>query len=214
MKIRVLLVDDHTVVREGVRMLLEAEGGIQVVGEAGNGADAVTKARTLTPHVIVMDISMPEMNGIEAIREIRAASKHVAIVVLSMYATAEHVYRAFQSGASGYVLKECAGREVIHAVKTVHEGQSYVSSKISGTLIDDYVKHREDCQGPLDRLSAREREVLQLVVEGWSSARIAEAISLSRKTVETYRSRIMQKLEVKTLPDLIRFALQHGLTVE
>lgn len=214
MSIRALLVDDHAIVREGVRLLLEAEDDISVIGQAGNGEVALGTVRKLKPDIVVMDISMPRMNGVETIRKLRAGAAQVPVVVLSMYATTEHVYRAFQSGANGYVLKECAGRELLQAIRTVTGGQYYISNKISGTIIEDYLKHRADSKGPIDRLTAREREVLQLVAEGWSSVRIAEKTGLTRKTVETYRSRIMRKLEIKTMLELIRFALQNGLTVE
>jgi DNA-binding NarL/FixJ family response regulator len=214
MNINVLLVDDHTVVRDGLRMLLEAQDDITVVGDAANGRQAVRQVEQLRPDVVVMDIAMPELNGIEATRQIQELCPDTQIVILSMYATDEHIFRALQAGARGYLLKEAAGQEVVQAVRTVHVGQCYLSQQITETLVDDYVRRREAgvARSPLENLSSREREILQLVVEGKSSAEIADILSLSTKTVGTYRSRLMQKLGVNDVPGLVKFAIQHGLT--
>jgi len=214
MSITVFLADDHAVVRDGLRFLLEAEHDIKVVGDAANGRDAVRQVAQLCPDVVIMDIAMPELNGIEAARQIREVCPSAQVIILSMHSTTEHVFRALEAGARGYLLKESAGVEVINAVRAVHARRRYLSQEISDGLIDDYVLQRQaaEARSPLARLSPREREVLQLVVEGKSSAEIASILFLSLKTVETYRSRLMHKLGISDLPGLVKFAIQHGLT--
>jgi DNA-binding NarL/FixJ family response regulator len=213
MVIRVFLADDHAVVRDGLRFLLEAQSQIHVIGDAANGREAVRQVQQSKPDVVVMDIAMPELNGIEATQQIREACPSTQVVILSMHSTAEYIFRAFQSGAQGYLLKESAGMELVDAVRTVYAGNRYLSYRIAGTVLDDYVQQRQTAQAdnPLERLSGREREILQLLVEGKSNAQIAKILSLSSKTVETYRSRLMQKLGINDLPSLTKFALQHGL---
>jgi DNA-binding NarL/FixJ family response regulator len=161
-----------------------------------------------------MDIAMPELNGIDATHQICRDCPSTQVIILSMYSTAEHVNRALSAGALGFVLKESAGLEVVNAVRAVHSGHHYLSQKLSDRLIDDYLRQRKgaDEPSPLERLTPREREVLQLVVEGKSSAEIASTLSLSVKTVETYRSRLLHKLEINDIPGLVKFAIQHGLT--
>lgn len=212
--ITVFLADDHAVVRDGLRALLEAQSDIQVVGDATNGREAVRQVTELLPDVVVMDVAMPELNGIDAAGQIAQAQLATQVIILSMHSTTEHVFRALQAGAQGYVLKESAGIEVVKAVRTVRAGERYLSPKISDQLLDDYLHQFQsvEAKGPLARLSPREREVLQLVVEGKSSSEIADILSLSTKTVETYRSRMMRKLGIKDLPNLVRFAIQHGIT--
>ena len=214
MTITVFLADDHAVVRDGLRLLLEAQGDITVVGAAANGRLAVRQVGQLRPDVVVMDIAMPELNGIEATRQIRERQLPTQVVILSVHSTAEHVFRSLQAGARGYLLKESAGTEVVNAVRAVHAGRRYLSQKISDGVIDGYLQQRQivEAESPLARLSPREREVLQLVVEGKSSADIADVLALSAKTVETYRSRIMQKLGIGDLPGLVKFAIRQGLT--
>jgi DNA-binding NarL/FixJ family response regulator len=214
MSITVFLADDHAVVRDGLRVLLEAQPDIRVIGDAADGRETVRRVTRLCPDVVVLDIAMPELNGIEAAREITQVCPSTQVIFLSMHSTTEHIFRALQAGAHGYLLKESAGIEVVNAVRAVHAGHRYLSPKISNGLIDDYVHQRQaaEAQSPLARLSPREREVLQLVVEGKSSAEIAGILSLSLKTVETYRSRLMQKLDISDLPSLVKFAIQHGLT--
>jgi len=214
MTITVFLADDHGVVRDGLRLLLEAQGEIEVVGDAGDGREAVRQVAQLCPDVVVMDIAMPGMNGIEATRRIRKACPSVQVVVLSMHHTIEHIFRALQAGARGYLLKESAGVEVANAVRTVHSGDRYLSQKISDKVIDDYARRREASEAgtPLVLLSPREREILQLVVEGRSSTEIAGLLALSPKTVDTYRSRLMRKLGIGDLPSLIKFAILNGMT--
>ncbi len=214
MSITVFIADDHAVVRDGLRFMLGVQPDIDVIGDSADGHDAVRQVEKLKPDVVIMDINMPELNGIDATHQIREASPSSQVIILSMYATNEHIFRALQAGVCGYLLKETAGVEVVDAVRTVHAGRRYLSEKISEKMIDDYLRLREDvgARSPLDHLSPREREVLQLVVEGRTSAEIAEILFLSPKTVDTYRSRLMQKLGVHDLPALVKFAIQHGLT--
>lgn len=214
MSITVLLADDHKVVCDGLGVLLDSETDIRVVGQAADGRQAVNRFRELQPDVVIMDINMPELNGIEATRQILESSDTTRIIILSMYKSSEHIFRALQAGARGYLLKESAGVEVVDAVRVVHTGYRYLSQKISDEIIDRYVHLRQevDDDSSLSQLSPRELEVLQLVVEGKSSAEIASILCLSPKTVETYRSRMMQKLEIRDLPSLVKFAIQHGLT--
>jgi DNA-binding NarL/FixJ family response regulator len=214
MSISVFIADDHTVVRDGLRILLDEHPDIEVVGDAADGRETVRQVTEMTPDVVIMDINMPELNGIEASLQILENCPSTRVVILSMFATQEHIYRALQAGARGYLLKESAGIEVVNAVREVMSGRRYLSQKISEDVIDEYVRLRDqmDEEDPLSRLSPREREVLQLVVDGKSSAEIAEILFLSPKTVETYRSRLMQKLEIHDIPGLVKFAIQHGLT--
>jgi DNA-binding NarL/FixJ family response regulator len=213
MSITVFLADDHAIIREGLRMILETQADIRVLGGAADGREAVRLVHELKPDVVVMDISMPELNGIEATRQILLGNPDVRVVILSMHATSEYISRTLEVGASGYLLKESAGLEVIEAVRAAYEGQRYLSRRISDTLVDQYLRIcKETYQHDLlETLSGREREVLQLVVEGKSSTEIAERLSLSRKTVETYRSRLMDKLGIEDLPGLVKFAIQHGI---
>jgi DNA-binding NarL/FixJ family response regulator len=214
MTITILLADDHAIVREGLRFLLEAQPDMEVVAEASDGRDAVQMATELQPAVAIMDITMPGLNGIEASLQIKESCPETRIIVLSMHSTSEHIFRALQAGAVGYLLKESAPPQVVDAVRAVHCGRRYLSPSIMDTLTEDYVHQRSiaDADSPLSRLSPREREVLQLVVEGRSSAEIARDVHLSPKTVETYRSRLMAKLGVGDLISLVKFAIQHGLT--
>jgi len=209
--IRVLLADDHAVVRDGLRVLLEAQSDIDVVGDAANGREAVRLARNLHPDVAVMDIAMPELNGIEATAQLHDACPLTQVLILSMHSTTEHIFRALQAGARGYLLKDSAGSEVVDAVRAVHTGQRYLSHKIAAAVIDDYIAERHRLS-PLESLSRRERQILQLVAEGKSSAEIAAMLFLSPKTVDTYRSRMMHKLGISELPSLVKFAIQHGVT--
>jgi RNA polymerase sigma factor (sigma-70 family) len=214
MAIKVFVADDHGVVRDGLRAILEAQGDIAVIGEAADGRETVRQVAQLRPDVVLMDIAMPALNGIEATEQLRANCPSTQVVILSVHATKEHIFRALQAGATGYLLKEVAGQEVVEAVRAVHAGRRYLGQQIAESVIDDYVRQRQatEAPSPLERLSPREREVMQLVVEGKSSAEIAEILCLSSKTVETYRSRLMQKLGVHDLPSLVKFAIQHGLT--
>ena len=208
MKPKILLADDHAVMREGLAALL-AGAGIDVIGAAENGREALRLARELTPDVVIMDVSMPDLNGIEAARQIHVRVPGVRIVMLSMHANLEHVHQALAAGADGYVLKESAATEVVAAVRAVAAGRRYLSPAIASAMAD---AGGAAARSPLESLSTRERQVLQLVVEGQSSAKIAGIVHLSPKTVETYRSRLMKKLGAADVTALVKFAVQHGLT--
>ncbi|MBS1129278.1 MAG: DNA-binding response regulator [Proteobacteria bacterium] len=211
MTITVLIADDHAVVRDGLRLLLENQSDIRVIGEVADGREAVEAAIRLKPDVVLMDLAMPLLNGIEATAQIMEKQETAKIVMLSMHSTVEHVFRALQAGAQGYLRKESAGNEVVDAVRMVHSGRRYLSQMITESVVDDYVRKRA-VESPLESLSQREREILQLLVEGRSGIDIAHQLNISPKTVDTYRSRMMQKLGIGDLPGLVRFALLHGLT--
>ena len=211
MTITVFLADDHRVLRDGLRILLESQDDIQVVGEAENGNAAIDGILKQKPDVVVMDITMPELNGIDAAEVIHDALPETGIVILSIHSDLEHIFRALQAGAQGYILKESAGSEGISAVRAVFLGRRYLSPSIRDTVMEAYMQNRQ-IQSPLEILSMREREVLQLTVEGHSSAAIADKLGLSSKTIETYRSRLMGKIGVHDLTELVRFAIKHGIT--
>jgi len=210
MTIRVLLADDHALMREGLRALLATAPGVEVVGEVSTGREAEMQALQLNPDVVLMDVAMPDLNGIEAARAIHLKCPAIRIVMLSMHATAEYVYRAFEAGASGYLLKEVAVEEVIAAVRTVHVGGRYLSPALAASVPDPAASGH--LKSPVDSLSARERQVLQLVVEGKTSREIGHMIHLAPSSVQTYRTRLMMKLGVSDVPSLVKFALEHGLT--
>jgi DNA-binding NarL/FixJ family response regulator len=214
MPIKVFLADDHAVVRDGLRFILGTQADMEVVGEAATGRQAVEQVIQTKPDVVVMDIAMPELNGIEATREILRSCPSTHVVILSMHSTREHISRAFQAGALGYILKESADEEVVIASRAVHAGRRYLCQSLTETVVDEFVlrKDTDAIKSPLDRLSSREVEILQLVVEGKTSANIASILFISPKTVETYRSRLMEKLGVSNLPELVKFAIEHGLT--
>jgi len=207
--ITVILADDHPVVRDGLCFLLDAQKDIKVVGTADNGYEAVELATKNCPDVAVMDIAMPLLNGIEATQQIRTVCPHTQVMILSIHFTSVHIQRALQAGAMGYLLKESAGEEVVEAIRTVYEGKRYLSRKIAESVVDDYVRHSGG--DVLEGLSPRERQVLQLIAEGKTSAEAAKLLYLSVKTVETYRSRFMQKLGLKDMTALVKFAIQHGI---
>jgi DNA-binding NarL/FixJ family response regulator len=204
MTISVLVADDHAVMRDGLKAVLEA-AGMRVVAQAADGRAAVRRALETLPDVVLLDIAMPGLNGIEAAAQLREKCPATRIVMLSMHSTSEHVHRALDAGASGYLLKESAAAEIVAAVRSVHAGKQYLSAAVAGL-------ERRPGASPLARLSARERQVLQLVVEGRSSAEIAATVHLSPKSVDSYRSRLMKKLGVADVPALVKFALLHGLT--
>jgi DNA-binding NarL/FixJ family response regulator len=211
MTITVLIADDHAVIRDGLRLLLEGQADLRVVGQVADGREAVREALRLQPDVVIMDLAMPLLNGIDATTLILEKCEATRVVILSMHSTVEHVYRALQAGATGYLRKESAGSEVVDAVRAVHAGRRYLSQKITETVVDEYIRKRA-VESPLESLSMREREILQLIVEGHSGVDIARLLSLSPKTVDTYRSRMMAKLGVADLASLVKFAIQHGLT--
>jgi DNA-binding NarL/FixJ family response regulator len=211
MTIRIILVDDHAIVREGVAFLLDAQPDIEVVGSFGEAAAALRSATAREPDVAVLDIAMPQMNGVECARLIHDACPATQIVMLSMHASLEHVYQAMRAGARGYVLKEAAGRELVEAVRAVHAGQRYFSRRLDADKIESYLRERGG-HDPLERLSKRERQVVQLIAEGMTSAEVATRLNLSPKSVDTYRGRVMRKLELDDLAALVKFAIRHGIT--
>jgi len=208
MTIKVLLADDHAMMRDGLKALLEAEQDMRVVGSVSTGRAAVREASTLQPDVIIMDITMPDMNGIEAVARLKLANPDVRVIMLSMHSGAEHVHRAISAGAAGYLLKESAGEDIVAAVRAAHVGRRLMSR---GIALPQQLG-AEGGASPLDSLSPRERQVLQLVAEGHSSAAIAARIQLSPKSVDTYRSRVMRKIGVADVTGLVKFAVRHGLT--
>lgn len=211
MTINIFIVDDHRILRDGLHMLLELQGDIHVVGEAEDGRKALDGILSSKPDVVLMDITMPELNGIDATEKILQKLPQTKVIILSVHSDAEHIYRALHAGAKGYLLKESAGEEVVQAVRRVYNNHQYISQKISDIMPLNYSRQRQE-RSPIELLSARERQVLQLTVEGATSATIAEKLELSPKTVDTYRSRLMEKLGVQNLPELVRFAIKHGLT--
>lgn len=206
--IRVLLADDHTIVRQGFRLLLSQHAGIEVVGEASNGRQAVEAVQKLSPNVAVLDIAMPEINGVEATRLIRQETPECRVLVLSMHGDPAYVRGALRAGASGYLLKEAIDSELVTAIRAVAQGQAYLSPAISSTVLADYQKHVSD---PLDSITPRERQLLQMLAEGKSSKDIASELEISVYTVDAHRSRIMRKLQLRTIGDLVRFAIQRRL---
>lgn len=206
-EIRILLIDDHALVREGVGRLLQEAQDMRVVGSFDDGGAAVRFAARERPDVAVLDIGMPRESGIDVARRLRAVSPKTRLLMLSMHARAEYVREAFWAGANGYVLKECAGDDVVAAVRTVHAGGRYLSARLSTLALEDQAS-----EDPLERLSAREMEVLKLVVEGNTSHQVATLLGLSSKSIDTYRSRLMTKLDVDHLPALVKFAIRRGLT--
>jgi DNA-binding NarL/FixJ family response regulator len=211
MQVRVLIADDHEVVAEGLKHVVAAQSDFTVVGSVQDGRSAVQRAHELEPDIVVMDIAMPGMNGIEATRAIHDRNPRTRVIILSMHSNQEYVYRALRAGASAFLLKRSAARELVEAIHAVHAGGHYFSPQISNRVIGRYAG-RDAPQDPLHKLSAREREVLQLLAEGKSVADIADALHLSPKTIETYRAHLYQKLDIQDLPSLVRFAIRHGVT--
>jgi len=211
MTIRVLIVDDHEVVAEGLSHMLEASEGIEVLGIARSGREAVRRAVELDPDVVLMDSSMEDLNGVEATRLIRERGLRARIVMLSVHAEPLHVVRALRAGASGYVPKSSAGSDVVEAIRAVSSGKRYVHPSIASDVLSQLLESEAN-DDPLGKLSSRERQVLQLIAEGKGVADIAERLSLSARTVETYRARLMDKLDIHDVPTLVKLAIRHGLT--
>lgn len=214
MSIRVMLVDDHQIVREGLRSLLASREGVQVIGEAGDGRAAITLSQELRPDVVVMDIGMPDLNGIEATRRIRADQPRVKVVALSMHSDRRFLTEALKAGASGYLLKDSAFDELEVAIRAVHAGQTYLSPRITDAVVEGYLRQRSTPEEPsvFAVLSPREREVLQLVAEGHATKQIASSLHVSVKTVETHRRQIMNKLSIHSVAELTKYAIREGLS--
>ena len=209
--IRVLIADDHSVVAEGLGILLGAEPDIEVIATVQNGRDAVRVAIELGPEVVLMDNSMPDLNGIEATRMIRERAPRTRVLMLSMHADPFRIVRALRAGASGYIPKSCAGQEVAAAIREVHKGRRYLHATIAQDVLEELVDQEPD-EDPLACLSVRERQVLQRVADGRGTSEIAQELSLSIRTIETYRARLMAKLEIHDVPGLVKFAIVNGLT--
>jgi len=213
MSIKVLLADDHRIMREALRSLIEKESDMKVVGEAGDGRTAVRLAEEVSPDVIIMDISMPELNGVEATNQILSEAPNVKILGLSMHSDEHFVAGMLKAGGSGYLLKDCAAEELIQAIRSVIAGEQYLSPKIAGIVIESYRRTvSKDQLSRAPELTAREREVLQLVAEGETSKRIADQLYVSAKTVDSHRQKIMGKLDINSVAGLTRYAIQKGIT--
>jgi two-component system response regulator NreC len=209
-RITVLLADDHTIVRKGLRSLLEAEADIDVIGEAEDGREAIEKTSELHPDVVVMDITMPGINGLEATRQIKQRSSGVQVVVLTMHTAAEYILQILRAGASGYLIKRAAPSELISAVRAAYRGESFLSPSVSKTVIDDYLRKAEVLAGENshERLTPREREILQLIAEGYSNRGMAELLCLSIKTIQSHRANLMSKLGIYTTAELTQYAIR------
>ena len=210
-RIRILLVDDHAVLRAGLRALLNAEPDMEVVGEAANGREAVQQAEQLRPDVIVMDLSMPVMGGLDATRQINEKGLQTRVLVLTVHAEQQYLLPVLQAGGAGYVLKQAADTELIQAIRTVHRGEAFLYPNAASMLLQDYRRRVSANEDLYDGLSEREREVLKFTAEGFSSQEIADRLIISAKTVDTYRQRIMDKLNIHHRSELIRYALRKGL---
>lgn len=213
MEVRIIIADDHKIVRDGLRALLQKQPGMEVVAEAENGRMTVRLARELTPDIAIMDIGMPDLNGIDATRQIVAEVPGIRVIALSMHSDKRFVAEMFKAGASAYLLKDCAFEELAHAVQVVLSGQVYLSPEIAGPVMEDYVRHLgSSTPSGFTTLTAREREVLQLLAEGNSTKQIAAQLHVSVKTIETHRQQIMNKLNVNNVADLIKYAIREGIT--
>ena len=207
-KIHILLADDHAVVRQGFKMILAAQPDMEIVGEAGNGREALDLASQLQPDVIVMDVAMPELNGIEATRRVAEVSPRSRVLALSMHKDSVYVREILRAGARGYLLKDSISSDLLAAVRAIARGEGYLSPGVSDAVLNDYRKHVTD---PIDLLTSREREVLQMIAEGKTNKEIATVLNLSVYTVDAHRGHIMEKLNLHSVTDLVRFAVRAGL---
>jgi two-component system response regulator NreC len=211
--VRILLADDHTVIRQGLRLLLEREAGFQVVGEAADGRQAIEIAESTRPDVAILDLAMPNLNGVEAARQISHRWPSTAIVILSMHSDESYLLQALKAGARAYLLKDSADAELIAAIRAVQEGKGFFSPAISRLLADDYVRQLQErgVQDSYELLTPREREILQMLAEGKSNKEVAAILNLSLSTVETHRAKIMQKLNLHSAPELVLYAVRKGV---
>lgn len=211
--IRILLADDHTVVRDGLRALVEKQPDMSVIGEAADGRDTIRLAEEQSPDVVIMDIAMPNMNGIEATRRIIASKPQTAVLILSMHQDESYVLRSLKAGAKGYLLKDSVRSDVIDAIRAVVQGRSFLTKKVSRILQEDYVREmeRRGVEDSYDLLTDREREILQLVAEGRTNKEVASILNISLTTVETHRTHILQKLNLHSVPELILYAVRKGI---
>ncbi len=217
-QIKVLIADDHTLIRAGIRELLQNINGIQVVGEASNGREALEKIREVSPDIVLLDIAMSELNGLEVAERVNKEFPVVSVIILSMYANEEYVLQALKVGANGYLLKDSAPNELEIAIRAVTRGETYLSPSISKTLVSDYLKritetHVEErgTDNVFVKLTSRQREILQLIAEGNSTKEIAVKLNVSVKTVETHRMKIMERLGIHDIPGLVRYAIRNGI---
>ena len=211
-KIKVVVADDHTILRQGIKALLDNQEGIEVVGEAKDGREAIKTIEELSPDVILMDIAMPGLNGLEATRRIKKKFPKVKVVVLTMHANEEYIFQILNAGADGYLVKETAFQDLISAINAVHKGEAFMSPSISKKVMTDYIQRAQgEEKVGFDTLTTREREILQLVAEGNSNKKIAEALFISPKTVETHRAHIMDKLNIHDRAGLIKYAIRKGM---
>ncbi|HPT27099.1 MAG TPA: response regulator transcription factor [Bryobacteraceae bacterium] len=206
--IRVLLADDHTILRKGVRMLVESQADMEVVGEAKTGREAINQTRKLNPDIVLMDVSMPELNGVESTRQICGDLPHTRVIALSMHKDSAYVREILRAGARGYLLKESEDEDLLRAIRSVHRGQAFLSPAISDAVLTDYRKH---VSNPVDLLTSREREILTMVADGKTNKDIANELNLSVYTVESHRGSVMEKLNLHNPGDMVRFALRNGV---
>lgn len=212
MSIRIILADDHTILRHGLSKSFQQEEGFKVIGQAKDGQSTVELAKELLPDVVIMDIGMPDLNGVEATRRIARECPQVNVIGLSMHSSNKYVREMFRAGAKGYLLKDCLFEELTQAIRTVIDGKTYVSPSVGQTVIEDYVSRPTDPDSAFHVLSQREREVLQLLAEGKPTKQVAKQLHISPKTVEAHRLRIMNKLEIDNIAQLTKYALREGLT--
>jgi DNA-binding NarL/FixJ family response regulator len=211
MPLRIVIADDHALFRAGLRALLREMPGVQVIAEAGNGDEAVALARQHRPDVVVMDISMKGLNGLDAAARIKASVSATRVIVLSMHDTEDYVAQALRAGASAYLLKDSAEPELELALSAVMRGETYLSPRVSKPVVDAYVRRSGADGSPLPALTARQREILQLIAEGHSTKRIAGKLSVSVKTIDAHRAQIMERLQIHDVPGLVRYAIRNGL---
>jgi DNA-binding NarL/FixJ family response regulator len=211
--IRILIADDHRVLRAGLRLLLERQAGFEVVAEASDGRETIELARTHIPHILLLDIAMPNLSGIEAARQISAKQPEIGIIILSMHADESYLLRALKSGAKGYLLKDAGEDDVVQAIRAVNDGKAFFSPAISKLMVEDYVRQlqQQGLEDTYDLLTPREREIAQLLAEGKNSKDIAAMLFLSPYTVDTHRKTILQKLNVHSIPELMLYAMRKGI---
>lgn len=209
--IRILLADDHELVRDGIRSLLEKMPGVEVVGEASNGREAIELVRSKSPSLVLMDIAMPVLDGIETLSRITKRFPRIKVVMLSAYGTENYVSRAFRSGASGYMLKYAATDELEMVIRVVAQGKTYVSPSISRIIVNNYLERPGGGLSPLEQLTGRQREILHLIAEGKNTKEIASALEVSVKTVESHRLQLMARLDIHDVAGLVRYAIRNGL---
>lgn len=212
-RIKILLAEDHTIVRKGIRSLLDEEADIEVVGEAADGHEALEKVERLSPDIVLMDSTMPILNGLEATRQITKRFPQVKVLVLTMHTNEEYVFQFLQAGAVGYLVKQAAPKELISAIEAVYQGDYFLSPAISKTVIEEYVRQVKttDKDDPYEQLTDREREVMQLIVEGFSNREIAERLHISLKTAGVHRINLMHKLNIHNLTELTKYAIRKGI---